>query len=630
MKIYRKKMIFGIITILFFSSLQAISVNANEIEPEFQLIKFQQDFSNPVIEKNEEFSSIKVKEANSFNNKPGEPNLPMFSKTFELPWGSKISDIIFQSSDSVSRLIKNKIEPVPIYRPVSFYTIQPEKTIDSGVYQCSSLYPTDWYSYQQGAGLNKNGKHVLYVTIYIYPVRYIPQKNIIEYIKHCKIIINYEKMDITSFDDNIYDLILISPSEFANNLTKLIEHKNSYNMKTTLVLLENIIEKYPGRDTPEKIKYCIKYAVEKWGIKYVLLVGDIKHIPIRNTDAYPWKEFHGSGILTDLYYSDLYDENFNFASWDTNNDSIFGQVIYNWTHNQIEMEVIDEVDLYADIHIGRLACRNIKEVEIVVDKIISYEVDTYEKAWFKKIVLAGGDTFPPSTGSPLFVYEGEITNEKVAQQLPEFEHKKLWASKRNLNAITFNRAINKGAGFVSYAGHGFEHGWGTYKPNALRKSMGFTNPLYYTPFIQFLNNNNMLPIIFWDACLTAKLDFNIGDLASYYKEIRTIIKLIGVEIDPTNYLPSFAWCFLIEEDGGAIGTIGATRPAYSHVNKNGVHSGAGYLDFQFFKAYEDGINFGNMYTQSQAGYINNIGRDYFTIEEYILLGDPSLITGGYP
>jgi len=36
-----------------------------------------------------------------------------------------------------------------------------------------------------------------------------------------------------------------------------------------------------GRDNPEKIKYFIKTAVEQWGIKYVMLVGDYKKIPVR-------------------------------------------------------------------------------------------------------------------------------------------------------------------------------------------------------------------------------------------------------------------------------------------------------------------------------------------------------------
>ncbi len=101
--------------------------------------------------------------------------------------------------------------------------------------------------------------------------------------------------------------------------------------------------------------------------------------------------------------------------------------------------------------------------------------------------------------------------------MPDFKHIKLWGSKRNLSPITFNWAINKGAGFVEYAGHGFEHGWGTYKPNVLRNKMIISvDPMYFTPYLQFLRNKDKLPIIFFDACLTAKLDFNLSDLADYY------------------------------------------------------------------------------------------------------------------
>ena len=44
----------------------------------------------------------------------------------------------------------------------------------------------------------------------------------------------------------------------------------------------------------------------------------------------------------------------------------------------------------------------------------------------------------------------------------------------------------------------------------------------------------------------------------------------------------------------------------------------------------DGITVGEMLTQAQNDYINNVGKDFFTIEEFILLGDPSLKVGGYP
>ena len=41
--------------------------------------------------------------------------------------------------------------------------------------------------------------------------------------------------------------------------------------------------------------------------------------------------------------------------------------------------------------------------------------------------------------------------------------------------------------------------------------------------------------------------------------------------------------------GGAVTTIGATRVAYTHVDRNGVHGGAGFLNLHFFKNYEEGI-----------------------------------------
>jgi hypothetical protein len=191
--------------------------------------------------------------------------------------------------------------------------------------------------------------------------------------------------------------------------------------------------------------------------------------------------------------------------------------------------------------------------------------------------------------------------------------------------LTFNRAIIKGAGFVSYAGHGFEHGWGTYKPNAMKNKM----ILYYTPFVKFLRNNEKLPIVFLDACLTAKLDFNIADLDEYFHIwVQLLVKFTKLEYDTSVFYPCFAWSFVKKEGGGSIATIGSTRTAYTWVNEHGVFAGAGYLDVSFFKAYEEGVTAGEMLTLAQNDYIDNVGMDYFTMEEFILLGDPSLRVGG--
>lgn len=626
----KKKTIFIAVFVLTSLIIASNVTFAAEIpEHSIQTLICSQSFSIPKIDQVNDYSEINVKEANSDTTIQGMPLLPVFTKTFELPWGSKIVKVEFKQSDIESLPISKKIEPIPIFELAGSQTISMKKTTENMFYQGEKVYPSEWYNIQTGAGINKNGQHVLYLTLFVNPVRYSSLENTIHYITDFEATIEYKQTKTIDFNSNKYDLLIIAPEIFLDNLTKLVIHKENYGVKTNITSLEDIYMNYPGRDEPEQIKYFVKYALEEWGIKYVLLVGDLKNFPIRQTDAYPWTEFHGSGILTDLYYSDIYDSNYIFGSWDTNNNGIYGEV--NFSRSLYgDVEPIDEVDLYPDLHIGRLACRNLKELDIVVNKIISYEKNTYGQNWFKKIVLAGGDTFPPAKLSLPFVYEGEITNEQVAQELPEFKHIKLWASKHKLRAWTFNRAINKGAGFVSYAGHGFEHGWGTYRPNALRGTLNFNDPMYYVSYVKFLKNKEMLPIIFWDACLTAKLDFNIKDLASYYKPLRNFIKLSGVEPDPTNYITCFAWSFLIKDDGGAIGTIGATRPAYSHVDREGVHAGAGYLDWMFFKNYEDGICFGDMFSKAQVNYMNDIGRDYFTIEEYIILGDPSLKLGGYP
>lgn len=607
--------------------------NTQEVESQFKTIEISQVFSDPILEKNDENLKIRVNEAPSIISTQGGPILPMLNKKFEFPWGTQIKDIEYEFSNVKSKTISTRIVTMPVF----CYTegiVTKETKNNEELFEGNSVYPTDWYSIKKGVGLNKEGEHVLHLSLNVYPVRCIPSVDVIEYINDIHITVNYEETTTSLFDPDAYDMVIITPSYYVDNLELLVDHKQDHDVKTTIVTLDDIYESYPGRDEPEQIKYFVKHAIEEWSVEYVLLVGDIKDLPIRSSDAYPWDGF-GGDILSDLYYADIYDESYSFCSWDSNKNNIFGEVLYDfskWPPNAIDL---DGVDLYPDVHIGRIACRDQSEVDLVVDKIIYYEELTYDGLWFNKIILAGGDTFPPGSGSLPFVYEGEITNRKVMQQIPDFEHVTLWASKRNLNAFTFNRAISRGAGFVTYAGHGFEHGWGTYRPNALRRKMGLTNPVYFTPFIQGVRNGYKLPVMFWDACLTAKLDFNMSTFDNYYPKITKLIRLLtGVDYDPTDYFVSFAWAWLIKENGGAIATIGATRPAYSAVDQDGVYAGAGKLDVLFFESYEKGITLGEMFTEAQVKYIDRVQlwgpKDYFTIEEYMILGDPSLKLGGYP
>ena len=88
--------------------------------------------------------------------------------------------------------------------------------------------------------------------------------------------------------------------------------------------------------------------------------------------------------------------------------------------------------------------------------------------------------------------------------------------------------------------------------------------------------------------------------------------------------PTFAWCILKKTNGGAIATIGATRTAFGS-----IEYGCGYLAVHFWQAYATSDTVSEMLTKAQNDYITNIPNELITVEEFILIGDPSLKMGGY-
>ncbi len=608
--------VIGCIVLLLVPAGSSIHVDSESRDIDSLRLSFSEQFSELRSTIETDMVRFDFAEANAWSVSVDEPQLPYVSRVLEFPVGTSIRKV---------EVTPTKVEMIAVNAPVQSAPAIQKMNGDIDTVNMQSLvsgenrHGGEWFSYSTGMGINRENNNVLFLSLHLMPCQLDESGDLMQYAQCFDVSISYTYAPQKQKEAEGYDLLIIAPDQFSASITPLISHKESYDLTTLFTSVEEIYNHSTGRDQAEKIKYYIKDMFDDHSIQYVLLVGDVKRVPIRKTYASRWE----ADLLSDLYYADLYDSNYSFCSWDENNNDKFGETR--------DGKDLDGVDLYADLHIGRLPCSSQDEVELLVDKIINYEQQTYNQLWFQKIVLAGGDTFPILRGSPPFMFEGEITNRKVAQQLPEFKKVRLWASLRTLNAFTFNRAINKGAGFVSYAGHGFEHGWGTYRPNALAFKMGIRQHMYFTPYIRGLRNQNRLPIIFFDACLTAKLDFNVTDLQQYFPlSVRLLTRLGRMNEDPNVFFPCFAWAFLRHEGGGAIATIGATRTAYTMVGPRGVYGGAGYLDVHFFKAYEEGVTVGEMLTASQNDYINNVGPDYFTIEEFMLVGDPSLRVGGYP
>ena len=355
-----------------------------------------------------------------------------------------------------------------------------------------------------------------------------------------------------------------------------------------------------GRDNQEKIKYFIKNAIENWDTSYILLVGGSSQCPTRDThifvDAQPNPD--EEIFVSDLYYADIYDESMAFATWDTNENSVFGE--YNWgaQHNY------DDVDLYPDVHLGRLACVNGNEVTTSVDKIINYETTrAYTKDWFTDLVVMGGDSF---SGDSQHVDEGEYVNDAVIDIMDGFIPDRIWASNGRLNGLVptgvteIKNAINDGAGFVDFSGHGNTAVWATH-PHESPTWIPTPTGGFYNTHIATLTNGNKLPIVVIGACSVSKF-----------------------KSDPD----CFSWSFVSNSNGGAIGTFGATGLGWAYIGSGVTQGLIEGISLNTFEAYreEGAMTFGEMWSTSITNYIfpGMDDVDYKTIEEWEPLGDPTL------
>jgi len=596
----RKILYFILIVLILISGFGTVASNINQ---KYTVKKINEvyNLSDLTINNIDQYISVSIKQATSSVFNVGDPNIPILSKVFTLPYGSKIDQVeVIYSNEKIIELTK-KISPVlqPEFLS-SDLSINYRYEKNSSIYESKEFYPKLQYTTHTGAGL-KDDTHVTYIIVDCYPVKYSPKNNLLYYSNMVEINILYQEPIISVVYPDNYDLIIIAPEEFSSAIQPLISHKEDHNIKTLFKSLEEIYLEYYGRDDPEKIKYFIKETAENFGASYVLLIGGINKIPIRTSSVKLWNRWQ-EDTITDLYYSDILDINGNFSSWDSNENNIFGETGQ------------DEIDLFPDVHIGRLPCDEIKDVEVVVDKIIHYEDETFYQDWFNNMIFIGGNTFRWNPGN-----EGEENNEIIMEIMSDFNPSYIiWTSKNNYNRKTISEAINAGAGFLDYSGHGYEHGMGTYAPH------GIFLKSYFIPYIEDLINGYKLPIMFFDACLTAKLDFILQDLLDYkiFRSIDIIAKIINY--DTSINVPCYAWCFIKHEGGGSIASIGATRTAFG-----GIDSGAGKMSIEFFSNYKNSDTLGQMMTKAQNAYIIDVPEDEFTLEEFILLGDPSLKIGGY-
>jgi len=605
--------------------------------------------SEPIVREESDCISVELEEATSFLTETKMPMLPKITNVYALPIGSTVTDVVVEFSEVEKLGLSKEIKRVPEPIIEGTNTIKTESLTKEAF--DSDIYPDSTYSYRICTGLY-NGIRQALLIVHCYPIRYSFSENALYYSDSFEITFNYKEPSSPITFAGVYDLVVIAPSEFEQALQPLIEHKNDHGMNTTLVTLEEIYDNYTeGRDEQENIKLFLYDAIKpdglNWNITYVLLVGGMKgqqrefYLPVRYTNNHAGAPSE-TGFISDLYYADILKDNGTaFEDWDSNGNGIFAEY---------KIGSKDIIDGTPDVYVGRLACRSLRQVKTMVNKIIDYEEGLAADSWFKNMLLIGGDTYPDN-GHP-DAYEAELDTNVSASYMDGFEFERLWASLETLTGQrSVVKAINGGAGFIHMAGHANPSILVTHPPNdksskililkiyafppidalwALFRGQGIAEVLekLFSPVLPILTNGEKQPVIVVGGCHNSQFNTTIMNIV---KDGFQHAYGYG------DYVPKcWSWWLTSKERGGAIATMGNSGlgmglPGFEY--PNGLD---GWLLPRFFYNYGQlgKEHVGEAHSAAIADYviqfdINNNDADRQMVEQWVLLGDPSLMIGGY-
>ena len=349
----------------------------------------------------------------------GEPMLPAKPVNILLPYGTKIKSIDVVASPP--KYVGNGyfIEPRP--EPIKIGDKPKQPVADPKIYTSSEVFPGKLYDiatlqYFRGFPI---------VTINLFPVQYAPKTGEIYYYNDMTLIITTTNGEINALyrglagdiqmvktmvdnpktvgsypkmsDGNAqqsqynpqqlgpghYDYVIITSDALKNtpgpyNFSALVQSKINKGLSATIVTVEWINSTFAGVDLQEKIRNFIKEAYMNWGTEYVLLGGDAdlpnatEHhniVPVRYLWCSPEDADQNAtdsmNIPSDMYYACL-DGNYN-----SDNDSRWGE--------PTDGPGGSDVDLVADVYVGRAPVDNASEISNFVHKTLTYEssTDTY-------------------------------------------------------------------------------------------------------------------------------------------------------------------------------------------------------------------------------------------------------------
>ncbi len=148
-----------------------------------------------------------------------------------------------------------------------------------------------------------------------------------------------------------YDYLIVTAAELETEFQVLADWRNGLGMRTQIRLIETILPEWDGVDDAEKLRNFLTAEYQEAGFRFLLLGGDIEHIPYREL-------FCDTGYQSDDLTSDLYFAGLD-GTWNNDGDLRWGEQ--------------GEEDWLQELAVGRASVSTTAEAANFINKQIGYQ-----------------------------------------------------------------------------------------------------------------------------------------------------------------------------------------------------------------------------------------------------------------
>ena len=395
-----KYCVFYISFILVLSSLLVL-VNAEENETIIVDYFFEKPSIRVVTIEGIEYDEIFLKDASAYGHS-GEPSLPVVGAYIMIPAQETVEQINVVSSGlqflGSGFTIVPMATPAPLSQLDAAFLPEPDPTVYSSDTMIPGTMHTEINTY------TFRGYEIL--VLMLHPVQYVPSSGSLYYYPDLTVSVqttndaskkmmfrgleidkkeaaakvdNYgiaDSYDLLPRSQNVldsYELLIITTDELKTGFVPL---KQAHDAEGTTTVISTVSE--IGSSNPDDLRQYIRDAYLNHSIQYVLIGGDDDIIPAKDLYVRSWS---GSGasvdrnMPVDLYFGCL-DGTYNFDG-----DEYWGEP-YDGPNG-------GDVDLLAEVYVGRACVGDLTEVGNFVDKTLDYMNTDLNDIYLQKAVMVG-------------------------------------------------------------------------------------------------------------------------------------------------------------------------------------------------------------------------------------------------